>query len=118
MLLNNRNSFLAVAAFGAVVGACNEPSQPAVVPIPVVGVKVTPQSLALLGVGDTATVHATIAPLDATDRALTWESTDSNIVRVDSVGHITAKALGVAVFITAITHDGHFQASTNVSVNP
>ena len=87
-------------------------------PVRVVGVKVVPQSLQLSGVGDEASITATIFPSDATDRSLTWESSDAAIVSVDAAGHITAHAIGDGVFITAYTHDGHHQASANVTVNP
>lgn len=85
--------------------------------VPVQGVKVTPQSIQI-AVGDTETVLATIAPANATDRALTWESSDTTIATVNGNGRIAAKAPGAAVFITAVTHDGRFQSSTNLTVNP
>jgi uncharacterized protein YjdB len=98
-------------------GACSDPARPAE-PVAVFGIRVLPQTLQLSGVGDTATIAATIVPADATDRAIIWESSDPQIVDVSTTGHITAKAVGVGVFITAYSHDGLHQASANVSVNP
>ena len=106
-----------LAGLLATVVACNSPSRPADA-IPVLGVKVTPQSINLLAVGDTVTIAATVSPLNATDRAIAWESTDPSIASVDTSGRVTARAVGFGVFITAFTHDGHHQSSANVSVNP
>ena len=93
------------------------PGQPPAT-VPVQGVRVTPQVMQFFAIGESRQVSATIAPLDATDKALTWESSDSAVATVDSHGLVTAKANGVGVFVTAYTHDGHHQASVNVSVNP
>lgn len=99
--------------------ACTSPSQPAQgAVVRVQGVRVTPQVVQLLGIGDTSRVVATISPPDATDQAVTWESTDSSVASVSATGLITANAVGTGVFVTALTHDGSHQASVNVSVNP
>jgi uncharacterized protein YjdB len=103
--------------------ACMNPGQPSD-PDPsanivsVQGVKVTPQTVQLLALGDTRQLLATVSPANATDQAIVWESTDSSVVSVDAVGLVTAKAAGSGVIITVYTHDGRHQASVNVSVNP
>jgi uncharacterized protein YjdB len=84
--------------------------------VAVQGVRVTPQSVQLTAIGETKVLSATITPLDASDRSLTWESSDPTIVAVDANGRLTAKAVGAGVFVTAFTHDGHFQASAVVGV--
>ena len=80
------------------------------------GLKVTPQSMVLDKVGDVAQITATIVPANATDQALTWESSDPSVASVDTQGRVTAKASGAGIFITAFTHDGGFQGSVNVTV--
>lgn len=114
-----RSSIVRVAgsAILLAVAACAESSRPPD-PVAVVGVNVLPNTVQLFGVGDTATITATIVPTNATDRVVLWESSDPTIVEVSTAGHVTAKSVGFGVFITAYTHDGQFQASTNVSVNP
>jgi uncharacterized protein YjdB len=82
------------------------------------GVKVTPQVVQLLAVGDTARLLATVMPANATDLAIAWESTDSSVVSVSATGLVTGRSVGTGVFITVITHDGSHQASVNVSVGP
>jgi alpha-amylase len=108
-----------VALLALSAGACGSPgeSDPPADSVPVLGVKVTPQSFVFEEIGEFTQILATISPANATDRAILWESTDSAVASVDSVGLVTAKAVGSGVFITAITHDGHRQASVNVSVN-
>ena len=95
---------------------CSSDSQPD--PVLVDGVRVTPQSVQLSVIGETRQLTATISPLDATDQAITWESTDPAVVSVDADGLLTARAAGTGVFVTAITHDGHHESSANVSVVP
>jgi uncharacterized protein YjdB len=82
------------------------------------GVKVTPQVLQFLAIGETRRVSVTVAPSNATDQAIVWESTDSSVASVDSLGVVTARAAGDGIFITAYTHDGLHQASVTVSVLP
>jgi alpha-L-fucosidase 2 len=81
-------------------------------------VKVTPQVITFAAVAQTQQITATVVPANATDKAIHWESTDPAIASVDANGLVTAKAAGSGVFVTAFTHDGNFQASVNVSVNP
>ena len=77
-------------------------------------VTVTGQEVAISGVslnktalsleeGDIETLNATISPSNHTDSSdLTWSSSNSSIVMVDSTGKVTAKGVGTAV-ITVIT---------------
>ena len=82
------------------------------------GVKVTPQTLVFVGTGETKALSATIAPPDATDQVVTWESSDPSVASVDTLGRVTARAVGFDVFVTVRTHDGNYQASCNVQVDP
>ncbi|MEO8633946.1 MAG: Ig-like domain-containing protein [Gemmatimonadales bacterium] len=85
--------------------------------VPVLGVKVTPQSIQL-AIGETQQLSATVRPADATDQAVAWESTDPTVATVDSVGRVTAVAVGAGIIVTAYTHDGQHQSSANLTVNP
>jgi uncharacterized protein YjdB len=109
-----------VALLALSANACSSPgeSDPPADTVPVLGVKVTPQSFVFQAIGETKRMTATISPANATDQAIAWESTDSTVASVDSAGLVTARAVGSGIFITAFTHDGHHQASVNVSVNP
>ena len=110
---------VATAVLGLV--ACDYSTQPGEYPtntVAVQGVVVAPQSIVFVTIGETRQVTATIAPTNATDKAIVWESTNPAIASVDANGLVTARAVGVGVFVTAVTHDGHKQASVNVSVQP
>jgi len=58
-----------------------------------------------LNVGETLTLSATVAPDDATNKNVTWSSSDSSVATVDSNGKVTAKGAGSAT-ITATAVDG------------
>lgn len=82
--------------------------------VPVTGVELDRETFSL-GLGNTATLVATVAPTDATNKALTWASSDASIVSVDANGTIKALADGSAT-ITVTTADGAFTDSCVVTV--
>ena len=65
--------------------------------------------------GDSRTLTATVLPADATDKSVSWATSDSSVVSVDENGKITAEAPGAAT-ITAATADGKYSASCAVNV--
>lgn len=67
-----------------------------------------------LGVGENATLTATIAPSDATNKKVIWSSSDESVAKV-SDGVISALTVG-STTITAKTEDGGFTASCEVNV--
>jgi uncharacterized protein YjdB len=95
-----------------------EPPEPPTTVIHVQGVTVTPQVIQFLAIGETKQLAVRVAPLNATDQAISWESSDPAVATVDSTGLVTAKGVGVGVFVTAYTRDGRHEASANVSVLP
>ena len=68
-----------------------------------------------LEIGGTATLTATVAPENATDKTVTWESDKTNIATVDNNGKVTAIKDGTAI-ITAKTANGK-TATCTVTVN-
>lgn len=80
----------------------------------VTGVSLDKSTLAL-ETGATATVKATVAPADATDKAYTFNSADTAIATVDNNGKITAVKAGT-VDITVKTHDGGKTAKVTVTI--
>ncbi len=56
-------------------------------------------------VGNQYGIEATVSPSHATDRSVTWTSSNSTVATVDSYGVVTAKAAGSAT-ITAKTTNG------------
>lgn len=82
--------------------------------IPVESVTLDTNTLTL-EIGGTATLTATVAPNNATDKTVTWESDKTNIATVDDNGKVTAIKDGTAV-ITATTANGK-TATCTVTVN-
>ncbi|GHV79640.1 hypothetical protein AGMMS49944_14310 [Spirochaetia bacterium] len=79
----------------------------------VTGVTINKSSLSLV-VGATETLTAAVAPLNATNKAVTWSSSNSGIASVAG-GVVTAVAPGTAT-ITVTTVDGSRTASAAVTV--
>lgn len=80
----------------------------------VTGVELDKDTLRLI-VGDKEQLTATVLPSTASDKSLTWSSSDPDVASVDADGLVTAHKPGTAV-ITVATGDGNFTASCTVSV--
>lgn len=83
--------------------------------IPVESVSLNKNELAL-NVGATETLTATVLPDLASNKNVTWTSSDANVATVDENGKVTAVAQGEAV-ITATTVDGGKPATCTVTVS-
>lgn len=69
----------------------------------------------VLTVGNTHTIKATVFPEDATDKAVTWKSSDESIATVDAEGNVTAKDTG-NVTIMAVNSDGDVSSTYELTV--
>ena len=85
-------------------------------PVPVTGVSITP-SVRNIILGYTATLDLVFTPWNATNRAVTWSSSDTSVATVNSSGAVTAKSVGPAT-ITVKTADGGRTGTCNVTVLP
>lgn len=70
----------------------------------------------VLTVGNTHTIKATVFPEDATDKVVTWKSSDESIATVDAEGNVTAKDTG-NVTIMAVNSDGDVSSTYELTVN-
>ncbi|GHV09761.1 hypothetical protein FACS1894162_1090 [Bacteroidia bacterium] len=85
------------------------------VTIPVTGVSLNKTATTIVGINSTETLTATVAPSNATNKAVTWSSSNTSIATVSTAGVVTAKAAGTAT-ITAKTTDGNKTATCAVTV--
>jgi uncharacterized protein YjdB len=82
--------------------------------IPVTGVSIV-QNDQTLEKGQTVQLTAAVEPANATNKAVTWTSSDDSIATVSTDGLVTAVGKGTAI-IAVTTQDGNFTASINVKV--
>lgn len=81
---------------------------------PVKSVSLSESSLQI-EVGDKVKLTATVKPTDATNKTVSWKSSNSAVASVSSSGTVTAKKLGTAT-ITVTTADGGFKKTCTVNV--
>ena len=82
----------------------------------VTSVSISPSS-ATINVGSTRQLTSTISPSNASNKSVTWSSSNSSIASVSSSGLVTAKAPGT-VTITATAKDGSGKKGTcSITVN-
>lgn len=84
-------------------------------PIAATGVSLNTETLSLM-TGDSETLVANVEPADATNKAVTWESSDISVATVDENGKVTAVKEGSAT-ITVRTADGGFTDTCTVTVD-
>ena len=96
---------------GAKTAACK-----VTVTMPVSGVTLNKTALTL-NIGANETLTATVAPADATNKKVTWKSSDATVATVDANGKVTGVKAGEAT-ITVTTDDGGKTATCKVTVKP
>ena len=86
--------------------------------ISVEGIEITNKPTDNMNIGDEHELNYEIRPEDATDKNVTWSSTDENVAYVDSnTNKLIANGEGTAT-ITITTRDGNYTDSFEVTVNP
>lgn len=83
-------------------------------PVAVTGVKLNKDTLTVEK-GKSGTLTATVEPNDATNKKVTWKSSDEKIATVDDQGNVTGVGVGEAT-ITVTTEDGGKTATCAVEV--
>lgn len=79
------------------------------------GVSISPSNVAL-NVGDTTYINKTVSPANTTDQTVIWSSGNPSVAKVNSIGSVLALSEGTT-FIKAITIDGAYKDSTEITVN-
>lgn len=88
------------------------PSEPS--PIAVAGITQSPDT-PTVAVGNTVQLAIVVSPVDATDKSVTYTSSDDLVATVDGNGLVTGVAEGTAD-ITVTTNDGSFTDISTVTV--
>ncbi len=82
--------------------------------VDVTGVSLNVNTLNLIAQGDTQTLTATISPTNATNKTVTWSSSNEAVATVVN-GIVTPLTAGTTT-ITVTTQDGNYQATCTVTV--
>ncbi len=86
--------------------------------VAVSGVSINPSADTTLGSGQTLQLSAVITPADATNKNVTWKSSDSTIASVDLTGKVAAKGIGTATITVTTQDSSNKSASLKVTVTP
>lgn len=84
--------------------------------VPVTGISLSTSTLSMV-VGATKSVTATVSPSNATNKTVTWTSSNASVATVSTSGVIKGVSQGTAT-ITAKTQDGGYTARVTVTVEP
>lgn len=90
----------------------NRPSNGSKIAVQGISITNSPQTMT---VGETVRLNAVITPSNATNKGITWKSSNPSVATVDSNGVVTAKAQGTAL-IVATTVDGAKRANAGITV--
>lgn len=84
---------------------------------PVSSVSISPKTVSLY-VGQQAILSSEIKPADASEKDVTWSSSDNSIVTVDNSGLLKAKRTGKATITASATDGSNKSGSTTVYIEP
>lgn len=111
-LLKGLASVFALAVMFGTVSCSDDDEKEGTIAVSAVAVNPT---AAAVKPGATVTLSATVTPEDATDKTITWSSSDEKVATVDG-GKVTGVAEGTAT-ITATTKSGDKTATCTVTVS-
>lgn len=86
------------------------------IPVSVTGVTLNKTSSTMTKKGETLSLAATVSPTNATNKNVTWSSSNTSVATVSSSGVVTAVANGTTT-ITVKTADGSKTATCKVTVS-
>ena len=81
----------------------------------VTGVRINPETL-VLDEGETSQLSASVQPVNAGNKQVSWSSSNSAVAIVDNQGNVTAVSAGNAT-ITVTTDQGGFSDTSEITVN-
>jgi len=84
---------------------------------PVTGVSLNKTSLKLVE-GKTGNLTASVTPSNASNKRITWSSSNTSVAAVSSSGTVTARSAGTAVITAAAADGSGYKARCTVTVEP
>jgi len=81
----------------------------------VTGISLNETQITFSNIADTKQLVATVLPEDATDKSVTWSSSNEQVCKVSAAGLVTATGIG-STLVTATTVDGGLTANCVVKV--
>lgn len=106
---NGKANIMATTSDGKLVATCK-------ITVKTKATGVTVKSTANAYIGKTITLKATVKPSSASNKNVTWKSSNTSIATVNSKGVVTGKKVGT-VTITVTTKDGKYKDSCTVKVS-
>lgn len=114
---NGTATITATAADGSKKAASCKVTVNIPAPVKVTSVRLNKTSATLTAKGQTAALTAFVTPSNATNKTVTWKSSNTGVATVTSTGKVTAVANGTAT-ITATAADGSGKSATcKITVN-
>ena len=108
----NGTAIITVSTYdGSVTNSCE-----IIVAQPVTGVSVEPAEIEFHNLGDRAQLKVVFEPEDATNKNVTWKSSNESVCSISADGSIIATGYGKTV-VLATTEDGNFVGTCIVVVN-
>ena len=92
-----------------------QPTKPA--SVKVTRIALNPSSIKLTSKGQTSKIAASISPSNATNKGISWSSSNTNIVTVSADGTVTAKATGSATIYATANDGSGVKGSCQVTVD-
>lgn len=121
--MNKKNLLTTIAAVVLIAANCFTLGCYKGKKVEVTGIQVSPSSI-MVRVNNNTTLDVEIIPFEASNWAVKWSSSDTNIATVEQLGSdgvgaalVTPHAVGEAI-ITGKSEDGGFTSSSTVIVNP
>ena len=84
-------------------------------PVAVTGISVSPETM-ILKVGEEGTITATVAPSNATNKNVTWISSDETVATVDGNGVVTGIKGGTATITVTSVANSNIKATIQVII--
>ena len=71
---------------------------------------------ATIGVGDTTSIKATVAPANASNKTVLWTSSDPSVATVSNTGIVTAVAIGTATIAVTAQDAGGVSSASAITI--